>query len=188
MQDRILADGALDGMNDEQRRLVYLIAETGLRLSEACNLTRERIVLDALVPHVQIREDGRRMKTLQSERDIPLVGVALLAMQAQPNGFPRYRDETRGALSGAANKFLNKHGLRPTPNHSIYSLRHTFEDRLTAVEAPGGRRAAWRGGSRRAGLGDAPPRRSGRRRRAAGLGAGHRRCGLPSPCRRSARS
>lgn len=135
VQDRILQEGALASMNDEQRRIIYLITETGLRLSEACNLTRETIVLDGPVPHVMVREDGRRMKTEQSKREIPLVGVALKAMQAQPDGFPRYRDKT-GALSAIANKMLDNLGMRPTSAHSIYSLRHTFEDRLTAVEAP----------------------------------------------------
>ena len=66
----LLADGALDMINPEARRVLYLIAETGLRLSEACNLTAETIHLDAPVPHVQVRPDGRRMKTEQSERDI----------------------------------------------------------------------------------------------------------------------
>lgn len=135
VQGTMLADGALDSMNEEQRRIVYLVAETGLRLSEACNLTRETIRLDADVPHVQVREDGRRMKTEQSKRDIPLVGVALMAMQAQPDGFPRYRDRA-ASLSAIANKMLGNLKMRPTPDHSIYSLRHTFEDRLTAVEAP----------------------------------------------------
>jgi len=135
VQDRILAEGALDTLNDEQRRIIYLIAETGLRLSEACNLTRKTIALDAPVPYVMVREEGRRMKTEQSRRDIPLVGVALMVMRAQPDGFPRYRDKT-GGLSAIANKSLGALGMRPTPDHSIYSLRHTFEDRLTAVEAP----------------------------------------------------
>lgn len=35
------------------------------------------------------------------------------------------------------NKVMGNNNLLPTPDHSLYSLRHTFEDRLTAVEAPG---------------------------------------------------
>ena len=135
VRDRIMAEGALDAMNEEQRRIVYLIAETGLRLSEACNLTRETIILDGPVPHVQVRENGRRLKTEQSKRDIPLVGAALMAMRAQPDGFPRYRDKSTN-LSNVANKALDAQGLRPTPDHTLYGLRHTFEDRMTAIEAP----------------------------------------------------
>ncbi|WP_238193476.1 tyrosine-type recombinase/integrase [Methylobacterium frigidaeris] len=135
MQDKLLAEDALDGLNDEARRLVYLIAETGLRLSEAANLTAATIRLDDPVPHVRVRADSRRMKTEQSARDVPLVGVALLAMRAQPDGFPRYRDKAP-QLSALVNKVLRGRDLLPGPGYSLYSLRHTFEDRLTAVEAP----------------------------------------------------
>lgn len=135
VQDVLLKDGALDMVNPEARRILYLIAETGLRLSEACNLTADTIRLDAPVPHVMVRPDGRRMKTEQSERDIPLVGVALMAMRAQPEGFPRYRDKA-ASLSAAVNKTLTENGLLPSPKHTAYSFRHTFEDRLTKVEAP----------------------------------------------------
>lgn len=134
VQSKILETAALDQLNDEARRVVYLVAETGLRLSEAVNLTSETIILDHAVPHVRVRPDGRRMKTEQSERDIPLVGVALRAMEAQPNGFPRYRDKGAG-LSAIVNKVMGNAGLRPD-GQTLYSLRHTFEDRLTAVEAP----------------------------------------------------
>ncbi|MDP4024425.1 tyrosine-type recombinase/integrase [Methylobacterium sp. NEAU 140] len=135
VQNTLLADGALAMLNPEARRILYLIAETGLRLSEACNLTAETIRLDDATPHVQVRPDGRRMKTEQSERDIPLVGVALMAMREHPEGFPRYRDQAAG-LSAAVNKTLRENGLLPSEGHTVYSLRHTFEDRLTAVEAP----------------------------------------------------
>src|SRR5690606_19402476 len=99
------------------------------------NLTRATINLEGDIPHVVIRPDGRVLKTEQSEREIPVVGVALHALKEQPNGFPRYRDNT-AALSALVNKSLHARGLRPTPKHSLYSLRHAFEDRLTAVEAP----------------------------------------------------
>lgn len=134
VQDEMLKEGALDQLNDEARRVLYLIAETGLRLSEAVNLTPQNIFLNAPVPHIRVRPDGRRMKTDQSERDIPLVGVALLAMEAQPNGFPRYRDKG-SSLSAIVNKVLGNARMRPE-GQTLYSLRHTFEDRLTAVEAP----------------------------------------------------
>ncbi|RUW53335.1 integrase [Mesorhizobium sp. M1A.F.Ca.ET.072.01.1.1] len=135
VQEKILAEGALDGLNDEARHLVYLIADTGLRLSEAANLTAETIHLDHEIPHVQVRPNGRRLKTDHSARDIPLVGCALEAIKLHPNGFPRYRDKA-ASLSALVNKVLGKKKLLPTSEHSLYSLRHTFEDRLTAVEAP----------------------------------------------------
>ena len=78
----ILAEGGLDGLNNEARAIVCLIAETGLRLSEAANLLPETIILDAEIPHVEMRPIGRKLKTDHSARDIPLVGVALEAMKS----------------------------------------------------------------------------------------------------------
>lgn len=135
IQSQLLKAGALDSMNEDARGIFYLIVETGLRLSEACNLTADTIHLDAAVPYVSVRPDGRRMKTPQSQRDIPLVGVSLEAMRHFPEGFPRYRHKA-DALSAIVNKQLGTLKLRPTENHSVYSLRHSFEDRLTAVEVP----------------------------------------------------
>lgn len=135
VQARHLEPGALEGLNDEARLIVYLLVETGLRLSEACNLTAETICLDAAIPHVKVRPDGRRMKTDQSERDIPLVGVSLMAAKASPHGFPRYRDKA-ASLSALVNKMMSGRKLLPQQGQTLYSFRHTFEDRLTAVEAP----------------------------------------------------
>jgi hypothetical protein len=135
VQNAILVPGALDGLNGEAQDLIYLIADTGLRPSEAAGLLPEQIHLDAPIPFVEIRPIGRKLKNPQSARDMPLVGCALAAMRRRPNGFPRYRDKA-DSLSAIANKMLGKRKLLPTDNHSLYSLRHTFEDRLTAVEAP----------------------------------------------------
>jgi integrase len=92
VQDKILAAGVLDDMNDQASDILLVVADTGLRLSEACNLTDSTIHLDAPVPFVQVRADGRKTKTEHSARDIPLVGVALEALTRHPNGFPRYCD------------------------------------------------------------------------------------------------
>lgn len=121
-------------LNDEARRAVFLIADTGLRLSEAINLNETTIHLESEIPHVEVLPDGRRVKTEDSIRKIPLVGAALAAMQLQPKGFPRYVDKG-ASLSGYVNGFLQDQGLRPTRKHTLYSLRHTFKDRLIAIEA-----------------------------------------------------
>jgi integrase len=135
IQDKLLATGALDGLNEEARHVVYVVAETGMRLSEVVNLREDTIHLDAKIPHVKILPDGRKLKTDDSEREIPLVGAALAALKLRPHGFPRYRDKS-ASLSQTVNKFLLENGLRPTKDHSVYSLRHSFKDRLVAVEAP----------------------------------------------------
>lgn len=135
VRDRILQPGAFGELNDEAVDIVHLVAETGLRLSEAVNLTEATIHLAGDVPYVSVEPEGRRMKTSQSRRTIPLVGAALAAMKRNPTGFPRYRDKNAG-LSALVNRIMTDKKLRPTERHSLYSLRHTFEDRLTAVEAP----------------------------------------------------
>ena len=134
IQDRLLADGALDGLNEDARYVLYVIADTGLRPSEVVNLTRKTIHLSAKIPYVSVLPDGRRLKTDDSLREIPLVGAALTALKARPEGFPRYRDNS-STFSAAANKFLLENGLRPTEAHTVYSLRHSFKDRLIAAEA-----------------------------------------------------
>ena len=75
------------------------------------------------------------LKTEHSERDIPLVGLALDAMRRHPNGFPRYFDKG-SSLSATLMKHFGNHELLPTDKHKIYSFRHSFKDRLKAVEAP----------------------------------------------------
>jgi integrase len=134
IQSRFLA-GALDGLNEDARFVLFVMIETGLRLSEIVNLRENTIILNAAIPHVRIIADGRRLKTEDSEREIPLVGVALKALRLRPHGFPKYRDNAT-TLSGTVNKFLLENALRPTKDHSVYSLRHCFKDRLVAVETP----------------------------------------------------
>lgn len=135
VQGRILTQTALADLNVEARAVICLVAETGLRLSEASNLTPATIKLDGPVPHVLVRSDKRRLKAPESARELQLVGIAIAAMQAFPDGFPRYRD-TATSISALANKYLRLHGLRPEDGESRYSLRHTFEDRLNAIGTP----------------------------------------------------
>jgi len=134
IKSRFLA-GALDGLNEDARFVLYVMIETGLLPSEIVNLREKTIILNAAVPHVRIMADGRRLKTEDSEREIPLVGVALKALTLRPRGFPKYHDNGTG-LSATVNKFMSENGLRPTKDHSVYSLRHSFRDRLVAVETP----------------------------------------------------
>lgn len=135
VQSKILAHGVLDDLNEEARDLLLIVADTGLRLSEAANLLPSTVFLNAPVPYVVIKPIGRQLKTGHSKREIPLVGNALAAMKRHPACFPRYQDKA-DSLSALVNKYLDGRNLLPTPEHSFYSLRHTFEDRLTAVEAP----------------------------------------------------
>jgi integrase len=131
IQTRFLA-GALDGLNEDARFVLYVMIETGLRPSEIVNLLPSTIILNAPIPHVCIQADGRRLKTEDSEREIPLVGVALKALTLRPRGFPKYRDNAT-TLSATVNKFMSENGLRPTRDHSVYSLRHSFTAARDAI-------------------------------------------------------
>ncbi|WP_445222142.1 hypothetical protein ACKWRH_20940 [Bradyrhizobium sp. Pa8] len=131
----ILAPGALDGLNDEARDVIYVVMETGCRPSEIVNLSKGRIVLDGDVPYVRIEAEGRLLKTEHSERDIPLVGLALEAMKRHRSGFPRYHDKG-SSLSATLMKHMKARKLLPTDKHSVYSFRHAFKDRLKAAECP----------------------------------------------------
>jgi len=122
IQKRLLAKGALDGLNEDARLVVYVVADTGLRPSEVVNLQEDAIVLKGPIPHVKILPEGRRLKTADAQREIPLVGAALAAMQKRPQGFPRYRDKSSN-LSAVVNKYLLNNDLRPTKDHTVYSLR-----------------------------------------------------------------
>ncbi|HEX3861124.1 MAG TPA: tyrosine-type recombinase/integrase [Stellaceae bacterium] len=135
IQTRFLDGSTLEGLNEDARLVLYVVTETGMRPSEVVNLQPTAIHLEAAIPYVKVQPDGRRLKTNDSEREIPLVGVALQAMKLRPKGFPRYRDKS-SSLSGTLNKFLTENGLRPTRDHTVYSLRHSFKDRLVAAEAP----------------------------------------------------
>ncbi len=133
IRDRILAPGVFDDLNEEARRVIFTMVETGLRPSEVVNLSAKTIHLNHRIPHVVIEAEGRMLKTEESRRRIPLIGCALAAMKLQPRGFERYRDKA-SSLSAIVNKYLGNHGLRPSERHSLYSLRHSYEDRLTALK------------------------------------------------------
>ena len=125
---------ALKGLNKEARMLVYIMADTGMRESEVIGLDKEDIVLDAEVPHVRIRPKANKaLKTKSSERVIPLVGTALYAFKQMPNGFSRYTNAD--SASNLINKYLTNNNLRQEKGQSLYSLRHTFKDRLRDARA-----------------------------------------------------
>ncbi|WP_128291990.1 DUF6538 domain-containing protein [Afifella aestuarii] len=125
----------LGGLNEEARDILLVMVETGMRPIEICGLGRDDIQLDAEVPHVLVRAVDRDLKTPYSKREIPLVGISLVALRRHPDGFPRYKDKSAG-LSSDVNKMLRSRGLLPTEKHSLYSIRHTFQDRLVAADMP----------------------------------------------------
>lgn len=136
IRDHILPALETGSLNNVATDIMKILINTGLRSSEVTGLSAEDIFLNAEVPYVSIRpRKGRELKTKTSIRDIPVVGIALEAAKRHPDGFFRYFDKT-SSMCQTMNKFLKVNGLRPTTTHSVYSFRHGFQDRLTAVEAP----------------------------------------------------
>jgi len=126
----------LKGLNEQARWALHAFAETGAGLNELTGLKPEDIVLNGDIPHIHIRpRKGRSLKTKFRNRVIPLVGYALDAFKACPNGFTNYHDRP-DSLSTIISKYLRDKDLLPSPQHTIYSLRHSFQDRLLAVNTP----------------------------------------------------
>ena len=135
---KLLNHDNLIGLNEECKLFLFAMADTGARPSELVGLNPDRgdIQLNGKVPHIIIRPDKKReIKNKYSERKIPLVGAALYAFRKMPNGFKRYFKNADN-LSANLNSYLREHGLLPSENHTLYSLRHSFEDRLTEIEPP----------------------------------------------------
>jgi integrase len=120
--------------------LMPLLGETGCRLAEIVGLELQDIDMENDL--ILIRPNSiRRLKTRNSERTLPLVGYAKVAMELALEQaderylYPRYlKDGTCRAThaSNALGKWLKKDfdGL------TAHCLRHTFRDRLRAVECP----------------------------------------------------
>lgn len=130
IKEVILADGALDGLNAEARCIVLLMINTGARPSELAGLRSQDIHLTANTPHITIRPyEGHSLKNPVAKRDVPVTGISLEALRAFPDGFPRYAGSS-ASLSGIVNKYFRDNGLKETPDHTLYGLRHSFEDRM----------------------------------------------------------
>ena len=130
--------------NDEQRWLLSLIIDTGMRLSEAVGLHIDDFILDHQVPHIDLKPyPWRPLKTKSSERKIPLVGSSLWAakritshFKASPHAFPSYTSAQKcngNSASAALNKWLKP---RVPEGCVVHSFRHSFRDRLRAIECP----------------------------------------------------
>lgn len=131
IKDKLLQPGALAGLNKEARCILLGMVNTGYRPSEGAGLGANQIRLEGSVPHISIEPNGRQLKSAYARRIIPLAGVSLAAFQECPEGFPRYADNP--GLSATVNKYLRERGLLETSGHSMYSLRHAFEDRMLAA-------------------------------------------------------
>ena len=117
-----------------------LLGETGCRLAEIVGLRLEDINLDSDLIHIR-PNSARRLKNKTIERVVPLVGYAKLAKeqaltQADDEWlFPQYLKVGHCYATHASNA-VNKWLKRDFGGLTAHSLRHTFRDRLRAVECP----------------------------------------------------
>lgn len=133
----LLPPDALKGMSDAGRALICLMSETGARPGELIGLDKSEVFLDTPVPYIVIKKNQHRtLKTKNSERELPLIGHALRAAQ---NGaiekMAKYQAR-QIALVEAVRMYFKRHEIMPSKHHTLYSLRHSFEDRMTAVDVP----------------------------------------------------
>ena len=130
-------------LDDELRWLVALVSDTGMRLAEAAGLLVDDLILDSDIPFLIIQKHPwRSLKTLGSERKVPLVGVSLWGAQRikanQRNNFafPRYNKNGQtnsNSASAALNKWIKQ---TTSSDYSMHSFRHSLRDRLRAIECP----------------------------------------------------
>lgn len=131
----ILAEGALDGLNDEAADVLLMMVNTGLRPSEITDAPLSDFRLDGEIPFHRVAPNGRQLKVPHTRRDIPLLGVSLDAARriVARGGIQKYRHKA-GSWSNLVNKFLRNNGLKETPDHTAYSLRHYVENAMLAAK------------------------------------------------------
>ena len=117
-----------------------LLGETGCRLSEIVGLRVEDIDMENELIYIRANA-ARRLKTRGSERTLPLIGYARLAMLqalSQANEewlYPRYM-KTGKCNANIASASINNWLKRDFDGLTAHCLRHTMRDRLRAVECP----------------------------------------------------
>ena len=119
--------------------LMPLLGESCCRLAEIVGLELKDIDFEQGVIHIRPNA-VRRLKTRNSKRTLPLVGYARTAMDLALKSaddtylFPRYIKKGSCQATHASNA-LNR-WLKQGFGLTGHSLRHTFRDRLRAVECP----------------------------------------------------
>ena len=132
-------DDVFARLNPCAKALLFAVIDTGCSFKELCGLNPDQdIKLTAAIPHIIIQENQtRKLKTTHRKRIIPLVGYSLRSFQAFPQGFTHYATGNGPSnASGLINKFMKYNGLLETDEHTVYSLRHTFKDRMRKHRLP----------------------------------------------------
>lgn len=119
--------------------MLIIQMELGTRIGEVSGLGVEDVYLNHEIPHIHIRNrPWRTVKTKESDRRVPLTGLALKAVQhalTLPRSgeglFDAYaKPRGNDNASAAANKRLAPWGL------TSHALRHTMKDRFREAGCP----------------------------------------------------
>ena len=130
--------------DDELRWLLLLLSDSGMRLSEALGLSKDDINLNNPISYIRlIPHPWRRLKTKASERYIPLTKesewACMRILEHSKDSlfaFPRYTSKNQcnaNSASAALNKWLKG---KLSKSYVVHGFRHSFRDRLRAVECP----------------------------------------------------
>jgi integrase len=130
-------------LDDDIRWLIAVLSDSGMRLAEVTGLVASDIHLDTKMPFIALKaHPWRPLKTVGSQRVIPLVGASLWGLKRAMSVakddflFPRYccKSECKSDYaSNSLNKWLRNH----VPDGCVvHSFRHSMRDRLRAVQCP----------------------------------------------------
>ncbi|WP_141468069.1 DUF6538 domain-containing protein [Pelagimonas varians] len=135
IQGKLLAPDALTRLNDEARDVFLITLNTGCRPSEITDAPVEDFQVEVDIPFLRIAPHGRELKVAHTRRDVPLLGVSLNAAKriVARGGIQKYGNKA-GSWSACVNKFMTTNGLKETPAHSAYSVRHYVENALLAAK------------------------------------------------------
>lgn len=115
-----------------------------MRLGEGVGLLKSDMKLDCEIPHKRlIPHPWRRLKTRASERCIPLTKESVWACKRilehkhdSTFAFPKYTS-LKGCNANSASAALNKWlKSRLINDFVLHGFRHSFRDRLRAIECP----------------------------------------------------
>lgn len=134
VKDRLRDPKAFATLNPEAKDILLIMINTGLPPSEISDAPLEDFCIQENIPHLKIAPNGRELKVAHTRRNIPLLGVSLEAARriVARGGIQKYARKASG-WSALVNKYLSNNGLKETPKHTAYSLRHYVEDALLAV-------------------------------------------------------
>ncbi|SMN17413.1 Site-specific recombinase, phage integrase family [uncultured Candidatus Thioglobus sp.] len=125
-------------------KIIQVAMDTGMRLAEVVGLMSSDVQTKDGIKYIALKENKYiGLKNSNSERDMPLVGVALLAIESldltQKLLFPNYFDSSKGSFkTTSASNAISKRIraiLNDKKSPTAHSFRHTMASRLRNVEA-----------------------------------------------------